>query len=347
MVSQKVLERFASDEVLGQVIGGKYGVIDVLGIGGFGAVYEAIQEPVMRPVALKLVHQRHLSDDQLRQRFFREAKVVAQLTDPTVVTLYDYGEETDRGLYMVFELVRGRTLHQVIKSGAQDPFWVAHIILQVLSALEEAHSMGMVHRDIKPGNVMVVQDSQGRQRARLLDFGIAKVIPGQDGESSLATREGLVLGTPRYMSPEQARGRADVDARSDLYSLAVLAYAMLAGKNPFERTSVIETIMAHVQMPPPALDGSLGVPPAFEQVLCRALNKHPDDRYQSAADMAAAIHEVFDPSATIGVMARERGESVGRRWWYRLPRIADLGPGHPDASPVDGRLGHPPTVHRP
>ena len=311
LVASDVLARHPEDRVLGTVIGGKYAIIDVLGVGGFGCVYEAIQAPVGRPVALKLVHQRHLADEHLRQRFFREAKVVAQLTDPTVVTLYDYGDEPDRGLYMVFELVRGRTLHQVIKSGPQDPFWTAHILVQVLAALEEAHAMGMVHRDIKPGNVMVVEDAQGRQRARLLDFGIAKVVAGGGAdENSLETKEGLVLGTPRFMSPEQARGSGEIDARSDLYSLAVLGYAILAGKNPFERNSVIETIMAHVQTPPPPLDPALGVPAGLEAVLRKALEKDPGARYQTAREMASAIHDVFD---SVGGSSRSSGprSSVG------------------------------------
>ena len=317
-VDKTVLEQHPKDENLGAVIGGKYGIIDVLGVGGFGCVYEAIQEPVGRPVALKLVHKRHMADEHLRQRFFREAKVVAQLTDPTVVTLYDYGEEADRGLYMVFELVRGRTIHQVIKSGPQVPAWTAHILVQVLSALGEAHGRGMIHRDIKPGNIMVVEDAHGRQRARLLDFGIAKVVASSDGDSSLETKEGLVLGTPRYMSPEQARGSGDVDARSDLYSLAVLGYAMLAGSNPFERTSVIETIMAHVQTPPPPLDPALKVPPAFEAVLAKALEKAPDDRFQTAREMEQAIQAAFgdaeawsvSPSAEDSGASYARGRSV-------------------------------------
>ena len=304
MVSEEILAKHPDDQMLGKVIADKFCLIDILGVGGFGSVYEAIQEPVGRPVALKLVHRRHLSDEHLRQRFFREARVVAQLSDPSVVTLYDYGEEPEFGLYMVFELVRGRTIHQVLRAGPQDPTWTAHIMLQILSGLEEAHAMGMVHRDIKPGNVMVVEDAQGRQRARLLDFGIAKVMARPDGESSLETKEGLVLGTPRYMSPEQARGRADVDARSDLYSLAVLGYAVLAGKNPFERASVIETIMAHVQTPPPPLDPGLGVPAEFETVLLTALSKHPDDRFQSAGEMAQAIHAAFATVDLPGVSGR-------------------------------------------
>ena len=253
----------------------------------------------------------------MRQRFFREARVVAQLTDPAVVTLYDYGEEAEQGLYMVFELVRGRTVHQVIRSGPQDAYWVAHIMLQLLSALEEAHGMGAVHRDIKPGNVMLVEDTQGRQRARLLDFGIAKVIANEDGESSHETKEGLVLGTPRYMSPEQARGKGNVDARSDLYSLAVLGYALISGKNPFERPSVIETIMAHVQTPPPPLDTSLDVPSGFEAVLQKALEKDPAHRFQSAVEMSAAIHAVFDAAAmaearaTSAASSSVRGQSLG------------------------------------
>ncbi|MCA9555484.1 MAG: protein kinase, partial [Myxococcales bacterium] len=311
LVPKKVLAKYPNDQVLGRVVGGKYAVVSVLGVGGFGAVYRAVQEPVGRHVALKVVHSQHVQDAEMRARFFREARVVARLSDPAVVTLFDYGEEPTVGLYMVFELVTGRNLGQLLEEGPQDPVWTAYILLQVLRALGEAHHMGMVHRDIKPANMMVVDNNRGQQSVRLLDFGIAKVQAAEGGEASLATREGLVLGTPRYMSPEQAKASVDVDARSDLYSLGVVAYALVAGRNPFERGSVVETIMAHVATPPPPLSPELRVPPAFEAVLMRALEKDPADRFQDADEMAAAIVAAF-PHVAFPALSYEFRAAPGR-----------------------------------
>lgn len=292
LVPAKVLKRSPKDPVLGRVVGGKYAVVSVLGVGGFGAVYRAVQEPVGRHVALKVVHAKHVEDAEMRARFFREAKVVAQLSDPAVVTLFDYGEEPGIGLYMVFELIGGRNLGQILKEGPQDSVWLAHVLLQTLRALNEAHGLGMVHRDIKPANIMVVEQ-KGHQSVRLLDFGIAKVAPAENREATLQTREGLMLGTPQYMSPEQVKTSSDIDGRCDLYSLGVVAYAALLGKNPYERESVVETVMAHVADPPPALPADLHVPAAFEAVLQRAVQKDPGERFASAPEMSEAICAAF------------------------------------------------------
>ncbi len=317
LVPARVLKKYAKDEVLGRVVGGKYAVVSILGVGGFGAVYRAVQEPVGRHVALKVVHAQHVEDAEMRARFFREAKVVARLSDPAVVTLFDYGEEASIGLYMVFELVSGRNLGQVIKEGPQDSVWTAHILLQTLRALSEAHGLGMVHRDIKPANIMVVEN-QGQQSVRVLDFGIAKVAQAENQEASLQTREGMVLGTPQYMSPEQAKASAHLDARSDLYSLAVVAYSLIAGKNPFERDSMVETIMAHVGDTVPAFPAHLHVPAALEAVLRRALEKDPAARFQSAAEMSDALNQALPnvafPSLTYEYRApdnRGAGSLVG------------------------------------
>lgn len=291
LVDERVLAENANDRCLGRVLAGKYAVIDILGMGGFGAVYRAVQEPVGRPVAVKVVHAHNADDPELRARFFREAKLVARLKDRAVVTLHDYGEEPEIGLYMVFELVEGSTLTPILRQGAQRADRVVNILLQLLRALGEAHELGMVHRDLKPGNVMLVHDSGAYlgEGVRLLDFGIAKVKVAADQEQSLETKRGLVMGTPRYLSPEQARASDEVDRRSDLYSLGVIGYALLAGSNPFERTSVIETIMAHCNMAPPPLDPALGVPPALEAALLKALSKEPEDRFESAEAMAEAL----------------------------------------------------------
>ena len=296
LLPPETFESFHDDRVLGRLVAGKYAVYDVLGMGGFGAVYKAVQEPVGRPVALKVVHPQHAEKPDLRARFFREAKLVARLKDSATVTLYDYGEEDDLGLFMVFELVEGVTLDQIMDHGPVDPIRVAHILLELLRALAEAHSMGVIHRDLKPANVMLLRDTAGNEAVRLLDFGIAKLVDHTAGEQrrTVETQEGLVMGTPRYISPEQARALGNVDLRSDLYSLGVMGYAMLAGDNPFRRPSVIETIMAHCNDTPPPLDPALGVPPAFEEAVLRAVEKVPEDRFSSAHEMAEAIQSAFD-----------------------------------------------------
>jgi serine/threonine-protein kinase len=305
------LEQARNDPVLGTVIARKYAVIGVLGSGGFGTVYRAVQEPVGRQVAVKVVHAHYAKDDDLRARFFREARVVAQLTDPSVVTLFDYGDEEGLGLYTVFELVEGETLARRIKLGPSDPHWVAAALIQLLRALGEAHALGMVHRDIKPANIMVVRRSDGNEQVRLLDFGIAKVLPQGDREETVKTAQGVVVGTPEFMSPEQARAKEELDARSDIYSLGVVAYALLAGSNPFVRNSTIDTIMAHCSAEPPQFDAELGVPPGLQDTVLRALAKKPEDRFQSASEMARALSEAFPSIHFPSGLTPRPGSSVG------------------------------------
>jgi len=296
LVPRQVLEDHAGDEALGTLVSGKYAVVGVLGTGGFGTVYRAIQEPVGRPVAVKIVHKQHAKDPSLRARFFREARVVAQLSDPVVVTLYDYGDDPEVGLYTVFEFVDGMTLSKRIADGPQSPVWVSYILLQLLKGLAEAHARGMVHRDIKPANIMIVKRPDGDEVVRLLDFGIAKVLTQEHREATVETQQGVVVGTPEFMSPEQARANRELDARSDIYSLGVVAYTLLAGKNPFKRGSVIDTIMAQCAVEPPPFEPELEVPPLLEEAILKALAKEPDDRHQDASAMSAALRAVFPPN---------------------------------------------------
>ncbi|MGF1508026.1 MAG: serine/threonine protein kinase [Myxococcota bacterium] len=297
LVPADVLRAHPQDDVLGKRIGGKYAVMGILGSGGFGTVYRAIQEPVGRIVAVKIVHKQHARNPDLRARFFREARVVAQLSDPTVVTLYDYGDAPDVGLYTVFEFVDGETLLCRIEQGPQDPFWVSFVLMQLLKALAEAHALGMVHRDIKPENIMIVRRSDGEETVRLLDFGIAKVVASDDRGQTVETKAGMLVGTPKYMSPEQARAKGELDARSDLYSLGVVAYTLLSGANPFARDSFIDTIMAQCTVMPPAFSDDLMIPPGIEEAVFKAIDKDPDRRFQSANEMSEAFRRVFPASS--------------------------------------------------
>jgi len=279
------------DPLVGRKIAGKYHVVGILGRGGFGAVYRAVQEPIGRPVALKVMLPQQDAQAGLRSRFFREARIVAGLTDPATVTLYDYGEEPDGRLYMAFELIEGVTLKQVLVGGPLEPRRVLRLLLQALGALAEAHRSGCVHRDIKPANLMLTRSVHREEALKVLDFGIAKMPAQTAEEPTLETREGVILGTPKYMSPEQARG-VEVDHRTDLYALGCVAWAALTGRAPFEGTSAMDVLMAQVSAPLPVVDPALGVPPAFEAIIRRALAKAPEDRWPTAEAMARALADL-------------------------------------------------------
>ena len=315
LVSRQLLEDCPDDPILGRVIANKFCVVGVIGRGGFGAVYRAIQEPVGRAVALKVISTLTSSSepDALRARFFREAKVVAQLKDPCTVTLYDYGEETDGLLYMVFELIEGESLLQVVAQGPMPAVRVAPLLMQALGALSEAHSIGCVHRDLKPANLMVVRGSLGEETVKVLDFGIAKLTTADATEvhdPGLETREGTVIGTPKYMAPEQARA-LPVDARTDVYALGCLAYTMLSGRPPFNMANAMDVLMAQVHDAPPPFDPALRVPPAFSTIVMKALEKDPAARYASAGEMARPMMELV--RALTGTFDRVAIEEVAAR----------------------------------
>jgi serine/threonine-protein kinase len=294
LVLKRHWEARPTDPMFGRVLGGKYAVVGLVGEGGFGSVYRAIQEPVGRPVAVKCLAENQQRNEDLRQRFFREARVVARLNHPSTVVLHDYGEEADGRLFMVFELVEGASLVDVLRHDAPLAPCRAILLLRgVLGALSEAHSLGLVHRDLKPSNIMVVRGSFGDEDVKVLDFGIAKVISGEAHKDRLRTRQGLVLGTPHYMAPEQARGD-DVDVRSDLYSVGVLLFEALSGKPPFDAPSDIAVLMAQIQQPIPKLPPELDVPAPLLAVVEKALQKKPADRFQTAEEFATALLRSVD-----------------------------------------------------
>ncbi|MCB9529949.1 MAG: serine/threonine protein kinase [Myxococcales bacterium] len=281
------------DDFIDRLIGGKYRIISLIGEGGFGSVYRAEQQPVGRIVALKVIRGNAKDDTDLRARFLREAKSVARMQSPHIVTLYDYGEEPDGLLYGVFEFVDGRSLDRLIQDeGALTVPQAVTWTIEVLEALSVAHDHGIVHRDLKPANIMIAKGSWGNQQARVLDFGIAKVVDhdGDDLNQTVATRQGLILGTPHYMAPEQAHA-TDIDGRTDLYAVGILLYAMLSGRPPFDGKSAYSILEAHVTKPvgdvlallPPA------VPTGLREVIGTAMAKLPDQRWSSAREMAEAL----------------------------------------------------------
>ena len=283
---------------LGRILGGKYALIGLIGGGGMGAVYSAVRDQIGGEVAIKLIRpEPDQSAEIVRQRFFGEARAMARLTDPATVRLLDYGEEPDGLLYMVLELVRGQNLKQSIRGERViAPARAVTIASAVLDALDEAHAMKLVHRDIKPANIMLSRRRDGREVVKLLDFGIAKQVPaagGDDDDALGLTQTGIVVGTPRYISPEQVRGE-DVGPASDLYSTGVVLYHMLVGKAPFNGKSQYELFDAHVTQPVPRIPAEVGVPLAVEAVVRRAMSKWPDKRHATAAEMRDALRAAID-----------------------------------------------------
>ncbi|MFF3323369.1 protein kinase [Streptomyces sp. NPDC002889] len=270
----------------GSVAGGRYQLRDLLGEGGMASVYLAYDSALDRQVAIKTLHTELGREQSFRERFRREAQAVAKLSHTNIVSVFDTGEDELNGAlmpYIVMEYVEGQPLGSVLASdiqqyGAMPADKALKVTADVLAALETSHEMGLVHRDIKPGNVMMTK----RGVVKVMDFGIARAM--QSGVTSM-TQTGMVVGTPQYLSPEQALGRG-VDARSDLYSVGIMLFQLLTGRLPFEADSPLAIAYAHVQEEPVAPSTiNRSVTPAMDALVARALKKNPNERFPSAAAM--------------------------------------------------------------
>jgi eukaryotic-like serine/threonine-protein kinase len=274
-------------ELLGQTIGGRYRIKRVLGEGGMGVVYEAEQRmgSATRTVAVKTLLPWLSRDPSVRSRFYREGGTVSQLEHPNTVRVYDFGEAEGR-LYIAMEYVRGESLTGVIERGPISAARVKHIMRQVCGAVEEAHQQGIVHRDLKPDNIVLSQRGGETDFVKVLDFGIAAHTGPTAKRQTKLTQQGTVLGTPPYMSPEQLSGEA-VDARSDVYSLGVIAYEMLTGKLPFEADTPMQWAHKHMTERPRPLTTVTDrpIPPEMERAVLGALAKRPADRPPTAIQL--------------------------------------------------------------
>lgn len=276
------------------ILAGQFRILQRIGSGGMGSVYRA-EEPAMgREVAIKILHPKLKGRQDLVSRFRREARAMSQLAHPNTVRIFMYGELPEDGsFYIVMELLEGRNLNQTIrKGGPMDAPRAVPILVQVCQALHEAHLLGIVHRDLKPENIFLCNQAGMVDYPKVLDYGLAKVTAQQMRPGSLIlTQEGMVFGTPEFMSPEQARGFT-LDARSDIYSLAVILYEALTGKLPFDAKTPMEFVGKHVTEPPIPLNQR--VPgrefgAGLEAVIQKALSKEPQDRYQTAIEFADAL----------------------------------------------------------
>jgi serine/threonine protein kinase len=275
-----------AQRMLGSVVLAQYEIVDIIGQGGMAVVYRARHKMTEQEVALKILPPELAAHAQVKSRFLDEAKALAQLDHPNIVHLYNFGQEN--GCFVLaMQFVQGATWERMILESGKQPWQVAaRICLDVIKALEYAHGRGIVHRDMKPSNVLV-READGT--ATVMDFGIAKMTT-----SSKLTATGQTMGTVRYMSPEQVRGLS-VDHRTDIYSLGATLYEAVCGDTPFDGETHFEIMTKHLNEPPPPPSAiGIEVPPAFERAMMRALAKRPEDRFQSAADFRAELERALE-----------------------------------------------------
>ena len=288
---------------------GQYRLLRLIGSGGMGDVYLAEHRMMKRPCAIKVIHPSKADDPEALARFEREVHATAQLSHWNSIEIFDYGRAEDGTFYYVMEYLPGLSLAQLVeRHGPLSPARAVYLLNQVCGALGEAHAAGLIHRDIKPGNIFSAVRGGQYDVAKLLDFGLAKPLVSMGENSAHLTQAGAITGSPLYMSPEQAVGDVDPDARSDIYSLGAVAYYLLTGSPPFQSDQPLKVILAHVSqevVPPTRLRSE--IPPDIEAIVLRCLAKRPEERFADIAALALALAE----SSAAGGWNRERAAD----WW--------------------------------
>ncbi len=285
------------DPLIGRTFDGKYRLDEILGGGGMGTVYRATHLLIDRPVALKVLSQRFVGDQTAQQRFRREARAAGRMQHPNAVTVTDFGATEDGYLYIVMELLEGRTLRDLLAHEAPlDPARAVSIMLQTCAAVGAAHDAGLIHRDLKPANIFIEQRPNLPAVVKVLDFGVAKfVVEEHDDDYNTLTQVGAIIGTPRYMSPEQCSGAAALTPASDVYSLGIILYEMLAGVSPFNAETPLGVALKQVSEAPQSLREIVSsIPPELERVVLHALAKNPQQRPQNANDFRRELHATAD-----------------------------------------------------
>ena len=305
----------APDPFIGrEMLNGEFRILEKIGTGGMGSVYRANQAAMNRLVAVKILHPKLANRRDLVSRFRREAKAMSHLTHPNTVRVLLYGELDDGSLYIVMEHLEGKNLNQTVRAEGPIAYERAlPILIQVCGALEEAHRTGIVHRDLKPENIFLCTQGGLRDFPKVLDFGLAKVTEREMRPGSIIlTQEGMVFGTPEFMSPEQAQGRTLTPA-SDIYSLAVILYELLTGKLPFDAKTPVEFLQLHVMAKPIPLGERVPgktFPPGLAEVIAKALLKKPEDRYRSAGEFAAALKPLVSTTRGLSSIMPVRADPV-------------------------------------
>jgi serine/threonine-protein kinase len=282
------------DELIGRTIESRYRIDGLIGLGGMGSVYRVTRVLIGDEVAMKILHTERVADPHAGERFRREAQAAARLKHPNAVSIYDFGITSDGLQYLVMELLEGVSLRQIIKQeGPLPPSVAAEITTQVCAALDEAHGRHIVHRDIKPDNIIINSTIAGL-RVKVLDFGIAKL---RDDVASHLTQTGSVMGTPHYMSPEQCLGE-ELDSRADIYSMGIVLYEMLCGRVPFNSPVSTAVVVQHVNQPPQSLRSiNTGISPQVEAVVFHALEKRREARPATASGLARELTAAVHPTS--------------------------------------------------
>lgn len=311
------------DSLLGQTLAGKYRIEERLSEGGMGTVYRGRHVLMDKTVAIKVLRPSLAADEKIVARFSREARAASKISHPHALSVTDFGEAENGVVFLVMEYLSGKTLKEVIRKEGPMPLpRTAEIIRQVGDALDAAHAEGVVHRDLKSDNIMLLSSSS-TDYAKVLDFGIAKIKEPEGAYDPSLTAPDFVIGTPQYMSPEQCSQSPDIDARSDIYSLGVILYEMLVGHVPFTGDSPTSIMLKHLQQPPPSVLAERNdVPEAVARVVARALEKRPEDRYQTAA----ALVEDFTIAAGMepaGVSSTANSGTLGNSTARQLIDDAD------------------------
>lgn len=301
---------------------GRYEIIEEVGKGGMGVVYKARQPALQKLYAIKMLHSVHNNETLLR--FEREAKAISKLDHVNLITSHDFGVSTDGRPYMVMDFIEGTSLARTIELQRKLPLRQAlDICIQIARGMSYAHAQGVLHRDLKPGNIMLINQPDGSQLVKIIDFGIAKVVEANDRHD--LTRTGDVFGSPYYMSPEQAVGRG-IDERSDIYSLGCVIYEMLTGVVPFRGASAFETLYAHLNEPVPSLRINApgeNFPAAVEKFVSKALAKEQKDRWQSMSELEyelTSILKVFDSPLKTLLHHLDFEVSSSSRFKFKLPQ---------------------------
>jgi len=308
------------DPLVGKILNGKYQILAPLGTGGMGRVYKALQTPLDRVVALKVLNPKYDSakDPGFEKRFFLEANATAKLKHPNTVTVHDYGRTDDGLLYIAMEYVEGETLSQLVNREGPLPWPRAlYVAAQVARSLREAHKLGLVHRDLKPANVMLMQESTTGDVVKVLDFGLVKPFSAgapRPGETEL-TQAGVLMGSPLYMAPEQARNEAD--QRTDIYSLGILMFQLIAGRPPFQGKEAIDIIVRHIKEAPPRLKSlAPDIPIEVDALVMKCLEKDPFKRFQVMDELLDAMRGATAGQGLSGVFADPRTTSG------QMPRVS-------------------------
>jgi serine/threonine-protein kinase len=295
------------DSLLGQTLAGKYRIDERLSEGGMGTVYRGTHVMMDKVVAVKVLRPSFAADEKIVARFSREARAASKLLHPHALSVTDFGEDENGVVFLVMEYLDGSTLKDMIRKEGPMPLTrIVPILRQIGSALEAAHAEGVVHRDLKSDNIMLLS-SYGTDYAKVLDFGIAKIKEPEGGYDPGLTAPDLVIGTPQYMSPEQCSQSPDIDSRSDLYSLGIILYEMLVGHVPFAGGTPTAIMLKQLQQPVPSVrEERKDVPAAVARVVARALEKRPEDRYQKVAELVEdfTIASGMEPTPTPASLPR-------------------------------------------